>query len=224
MSRAFFALWAVITVSQTLAQTSPPSSSPVRFTVFAARPVANLSFAPRANAAPQNLSFYPTARSPRYEYRGAMPLRFSDAVSGAVVAEAAIPAEVRDALLLFSPIEPVPTTGLRYRISVLDDSAARRGAGELAVINLSGLAINGTVNQQEVTLKTGLNPALAVGRSAKILLHTSVKGRRYQAHADTFALARQERALLILFAPFYKGSLQVQSRLLLDTPPVVAPK
>ena len=39
------------------------------------------------------------------------------------------------------------------------------------------------------------------------------------------ALERNERALLILFPPFYKGSLEVQSRLLVDQPPgTAAPK
>ncbi len=200
-----------------------PAIQSVRFTVFSAKPVTDLAFVPQANAPAQALKFYPTARSPRYEYRGVMPLRFVDAVSGAIVAEATLPLEMRDALLLFSPVAGTPKTGaLRYQVAVLDDSALRHGPGGLAVINLSGLSLTGTVGNQAVTLTPGLNPTLAVGRSAKIALRTTFKNRSYQAYADTVQLTAKQRALLILFPPFYQGSLEVQSRLLIDEPPGAA--
>ncbi len=190
-----------------------------RFTVFSARPVEGVSFSPNLRAAPQKLVFYPTARSPRYEFRGALPLRFTDA-SGAVVAEATVPPEMHDVLLLFSAVEPVPSSGLRYQIAVLDDGAARHGPSGLAIINLSGLALAGTVGRADVVLKSGLNPTLQVSRTAKIMLRTTFKGRSYQSYAGELEMKAAERALLILFPPFYKGSLEVQSRLLIDEPPL----
>lgn len=205
----------------------------VRFTVFSAKPVADVAFVPRANAPSTKLQFQPTARSMRYEYRGAMPLKFVDATSGAVVAEANIPAGMRDALLMFTPIEaaaapsgPAPKAAapaLRYQIAVLDDSATRHAVGGLAIINLSGLALSGTVNGEKITLKAGLNPTMPVGKSAKITLSTVFKNRTYQSYAGTATLGRNERALLILFPPFYAGGLEVQSRLLIDQPPGTAP-
>ncbi|MSU47792.1 MAG: hypothetical protein EXS37_01630 [Opitutus sp.] len=204
-----------------------PALPSVRFTVFSPNPIENVSFVPRVGAAAQKLVFYPTARSPRYEYRGAMPLKFLDSTTGAVVAEATIPAGIRDALLLFSAAAGASEKGIRYQIAVLDDGAVRHGPGGLAIINLSGLALSGTVNQEAVTLIPGLNPTLAVGRSAKIALSTVFKNRTYQSYAATTALKAKERVLLILFPPFYKGSLEVQSRLLVDQPPgsaAAAPK
>lgn len=198
---------------------TPAPPQPVRFTVFSARPIADVSFVPRANTAAQKLVFYPTARSPRYEYRGTAPIRFTEAASGRVVAEASIPADVRDALLLFVPIEPAPASGLRYQISVLDDGAARHGPGGLAIINLSGLALSGTVGPHAVILKAGLNPTLAIGNSARIVLRTAVKNRTYQSYTDAVEMDRSQRALLILFPPYYRGSIEVQSRMLLDEPP-----
>jgi hypothetical protein len=203
----------------------PAGPPPVRFTVFAAKPIANLTFAPRPNTPPQKLQFFPTARSARAEYRGPMPLRFTDAESGAVVAEATIPPGLTDVLLLFSPLPAAPKSGgLRHQVAVLDDSLARHAAGGLAIINLSGLALSGTVNQENVTLAPGLNPTLAVGRSATIALRTQFKGRTYQSYAGSAALKAGERALLILFPPFYAGSLEVQSRLLVDQPGAAAKK
>jgi hypothetical protein len=207
-------------LSGSLFAQAPATGRSLRFTVFAAKPIADVSFAPRPNAAPQKLQFQPTARSPRYEYRGAMPLRFVDP-AGVVVAEASIPPTMRDALLLFTPAEASGGggAGLRYKISVLDDAAARHGAGGLAIINLSGLTLSGSVNAEKVTLKPGLNPTLPIGRSAKVTFTTTARNKTYQSYVSTVTLGRNERALLILFPPFYKGAFEVQSRLLLDQPP-----
>ena len=207
------------------AQTSGAPRS-VRFAVFSAQPIKDVAFSPRSNAAPLKLQFYPTARSPRYEYHGTMPLRFVDATSGTVVAEANIPATIQDALLLFTPLEALasqPSGSLRYQIAVLDDGAVRHAAGGLAIINLTGLSLSGTINKEKITLKAGLNPTLPIGRSAKVTLSTVFRNRTYQSYAGTVNLGAKERALLILFPPFYKGGLEVQSRLLLDQPPAGAP-
>lgn len=202
---------------------APASSPVVRFTVFSAQPPKDVALLSRANAPVQPVKFLPTARSPRYEYRGAMPLRFVDPDTRAVVAEASIPPGLRDPLLLFLPADPSATGAgkMRYQVAVLDDGPARYGPGALAVINLSGLTLQGTINDQAVALKAGLNPAVAVGRSAKVRLTTTSKQRTYQAYAGQVSLGRHDRALLILFPPYYQGSMEVQSRLLVDQP--VAP-
>ena len=62
------------------AQSAAPEQT-VRFTVFSARPAAGLTYVARARQAASPLVLYPTARSPRYEYRGAMPLRITDAAT-----------------------------------------------------------------------------------------------------------------------------------------------
>jgi hypothetical protein len=147
-----------------------------------------------------------------------MPLKFSVGASGEVVAEANIPPDMGDVLLLFTPIEPAPASGVRYRIAVLDDSALRHGPGGLTIINFSGLDLSGLIGAETVALKTGLNPTLSVARTTKILLRTKFKNRSYQSYAGTIELKPGERALLILFPAFYKGSLEVQSRLLVDQP------
>jgi hypothetical protein len=97
--------------------------------------------------------------------------------------------------------------------------AARHGVGGLAIINLSGLALSGSINKDKITLTPGLNPTVTIARSATITLSTPFKNRSYQSYASTVSLGRNERALLILFPPFHKGGLEVQSRLLLDQPP-----
>lgn len=198
----------------------------VRFTVFAAKAPADLGFVPKPGAAPQKLQFYPTARSPRYEYRGPLPLRILDTTNGHVVAEAAIPPGTSDVLLLLTPLAPDAAGGaakLRYQVAVLDDGALRHGPGGLAIINLSGLELSGTVGRENVTLKPGLNPTVALTAPTKIAFTSMFKGRPYPAYSGTVTLKRNERALLLLFPPFYQGSLEAQSRLLIDYPPGLAP-
>ena len=216
--RHLIALTLAIAASVAFAQTPRPGELQLHFTVFSSKPITDLSFVPRLNAPPVKLVFYPTARSPRYEFRGVNPLKIVDG-SGATVGEATVPPEIKNALLLLSTIEPAPATGLKYRVAVLDDGALQHAAGGLAVINFSGLELSGKIDGKDATLKDGLNPTLAVGRTAKIALHTTLKGRTYQSYTENLTLKKNERALLILFPPFYKGSLEVQSRMLVDEPP-----
>jgi hypothetical protein len=197
----------------------------VRFSVFALRPVAGLTFVPRAGAAPVKLALYPTARSPRHEYRGAQPLRLLDQQTGKPVAEAAIPAGMQDVLLLLTPLDAAAAakTGLAYQVSVLDDSWARQGAGGLSVVNLSGLALSGTVGGETVTVQPGLNAARRIASPADVVLETPVKGKPRRAYGGKVTLRPNERALLLIFPPLRPGSPEVQSRLLVDATTVAKP-
>jgi hypothetical protein len=196
---------------------SAPAEQRVRFTVVSARAAAGLAYVPRTGQAATPLVLYPTARSPRYEYRGAMPLRITDAATKIVVAEATVPSEITEALLLLVPIEPAPATGLRFQTYVLDDSAVRQASGTLSILNLSGFALSGMVGDRATSLATGLNVPVAIARSTAVVLRTTVKNRSLQAYAGTVELRRGERALLVLLPPFYRGSAEVQSRLLIDS-------
>jgi hypothetical protein len=207
-------LWSAVRAE---AQVQPEQR--LRFTVFSPRPALGLAFTPRTGAAPQSFAFYPTARSPRYEFRGTMPLRIVEVESGKIVAEANVPPAISDALLILLPVEPTPSTGLRYRVLVLDDGATQQPAGSLAVINLSGLALSGSLGDQPIALTEGLNAPVAVSRAAKLVLRSPGKGRSVQAFASEISLSRNTRGLLLLLPPFYKNSLEVQSRLLIDAAP-----
>jgi hypothetical protein len=194
-----------------------PELLPLRFTVFSARPIADLVFVPGPDAPPVPLTFYPTARSPEYEHRADAPLQFLDRATGAVTAEAIVPSGIRAALLLFIP--QAVDNGPRvqpYQIQIIDDAALQRAAGGLTIVNLSGLALQGSIEGRPITVRPGLNSARRIGDTAAVELSTILNGRRYRSYADTITLAARERALLILFPPFYPGSLEVQGRLLVD--------
>jgi hypothetical protein len=145
-----------------------------------------------------------------------MPLRITDAKTNTVVAEVTVPREISTALILLVPLDPAPAAGLRYQTYVLDDTTARQSAGTLAIINFSGLELAGTCDGKPLALTAGLNAATPLGRSTALTLRTTLKNRTYQAYAGNVELGKNERALLLLLPPFYRGSLEVQSRLLID--------
>jgi hypothetical protein len=201
--------------SRVFAQVVPPARI-VSFTVFAAEPMADLGYVTPAGLVP--LRFYPTARSPRYEHRGRQPLRLVRLPGGEPVAEVPIPAAWRDALLLLTR-RAAGSGGFRYEVTPLDDGPGQRAAGQVQMLNLSGLDLMGELNGRRISLDAGLNPALAAGRSARLVLRTTFRGRSYLSWHDTITLAPSGRALLILFPPFLSGSVEVQTRVLLDEPP-----
>ena len=69
-----------------------------------------------------------------------------------------------------------------------------------------------------MTLFSGINVPLPVGRSASINLRTPFRDRTYQAYTETLLLQESDRALLLLLPPYHRGSLEVQSRVLTDSP------
>jgi hypothetical protein len=235
--RYLIQLWLVIWPSGLLLAAVNPAASlqavpelTVRFTVFSAVPVDGLSFVPGPDAPPVPVTFYPTARSRQYLYRGSNPLRFYRALTNdpaadpapSLAAEVMLPSALHDVLLLFASIAPAPAEGPSYRVFVLDDGLGH-APGSMTIINFSGLALDGDIAGKAARLGNGLNPAFTIGRSATIVLRTWFKNRSYQSYADTVELGRGERALLILFPPYRPGSLEVQSRLLLDEPVVMPP-
>lgn len=197
---------------------APVAGQVVRFTVFGLRSPGEVAFTPKVGAAPQKLRFYPTARSPRYEYRGPMPLRFVEPETNTVIAEVTVPPGSAEVLLVFSPSDEKSPGSRRAQVAVVEDSFARHPAGTVTILNLSGRTLTGTVNDRIVTLEPGLNQPVTAGRSAAVRLTTTVRGRVVQSYAGTAALGRDERALLVLFPPFNPGSAEVQGRLLVDKP------
>lgn len=228
-SRGWFwrvAAWALALASiGSAAAAQAPTAAPLRFSILALRPVAGLAYVPRPGAAAEKVVLNPTARSPRYEYRGSQPLRLTELATGKAVAEATIPAGMQEVLLVLIPVEAATAarTGLSHQVAVMDDSWSRLGAGHLSIVNLSGLALEGTVGSEAVTLQPGLNPARKLGGPTEVVLRAPVKGRAVRAFGGRVELRRNERALLLLFPPLRKGSVEVQSRWLIDTAPAAKP-
>ena len=190
----------------------------VSFTVFCSEPTPTLAYIPYPDAATVPLAFYPTARSPQYSYGGPVPLQLFEMTTGRVVAEINFPAEVRTALLILTPDKTRPGETSRYQVRVVDDGTLTHAPGELLVLNISGLTLSGTINRRSVALQDGINAPIGVGESATINLRTRFKDRSYQAYADTIPLGPSGRALLLLLPPYHRGSLEVQSRVLVDSP------
>lgn len=187
----------------------------LRFTVFSPRPPGEAAYVAAPGQAPTRLRFYPLARSPRYDYRGPAPLRFIAPRDLALLAEAEIPAGLTSALIILLSDEKVAG---RWRTIVLDDGDARFRAGQLVLVNLSGLELEGTLNERPLKPVPGSNPPLPVPRTSQLVLRTSARGATYQALTTELNLAEGERALLLLLPPLRAGTFAVQHRLLVDRP------
>ncbi len=186
----------------------------IRFGVFALRPIKSLGFVPAPNAAPQPLEFYPTARSPEYVAVVTGPLTFVDSETGRVVAEVGFPPNLTKALLVFVPNRP--GRGAGFEVLVIDDAQGASGVGQLSILNLSGLELHGALGRRAIRLGAGLQQLGAIRGAEKIELRATHAGREFRAYTDQVAVRGEERALLILFPPFYAGSLEIQGRLLVD--------
>lgn len=194
---------------------SPAAPVTLRFTVFSPRPPGEAAYVPAPGQAPARLRFHPLARSPRYDYRGPPVVRFIAPRDRALLAEAEIPAGLTSALIVLLPDERAAG---RWRTIVLDDAETRFRTGQLVLVNLSGLELEGTLNERPLKPVPGPNPALAVPRTSQLGLRTSARGATFQALTTELNLADGERALLLLLPPLRPGTFVVQHRLLLDRP------
>ncbi|MEO8866483.1 MAG: hypothetical protein ABI420_15780 [Opitutaceae bacterium] len=190
----------------------------INFTVFAAAPVATLEYQPLPAAASVPLVFYPTARSQRYSYAGPEALIFRHALTGAVMAQITVPSDVKEALFILVAQKPSATSRDIFSVHVIDETLFRRAPDSLTILNLSGLPLAGTVNGNACVLSAGLNAAVRVGGVAAVTLRTPFRSRSYQAYAETIPVRNSTGALLVLLPPYRAGSLEVQSRVLLDNP------
>ena len=205
-----------------VAASAQPADAPVRkiaFTVFATEPGEHVAYVPYPGATPVPLAFFPTARSPHYLHRGPETMHFYDSVTGEPVASVAVPPAIRTALFIFTANDAPESE--RYRVQVVDEDMARSPPGTLRILNLSGLQLTGTINRRQVALREGLNGPMRVGASASVLLRTPFRDRSYQAYAETIPLGASGRGLLLLLPPYRRGALEVQSRVLLDSPATV---
>lgn len=213
--------FAVLTGLLVRAQEQKAEGLDLQFTVFAGSTVGSLGYLqpqPKGPPLVRPVTFYPMARSPRYVYRGPTPLEFVDLGSKAVVAIADIPPAMHNPLLIFSGRADAGG-GTAQQVLVIDDSTLAHGADGVAILNLSGLILTGTIGRHSIQLLEGWNPPISIRGSTPVQLRTDFRGRSYQSFADRISVKAGERALLILLPPYYKGALDVQARLLIDEIP-----
>jgi hypothetical protein len=194
---------------------SPSGAVPLRFTVFSPRPPKEAAYVAAPGQPPTRLRFHSLARSPRYEYRGPATLRFIAPQDRAPLAEAEIPAGVANALVVLLPEEKAAG---RWRAIVLEDGETRFRPGQFIILDLSGLELEGTLNERPLKLVPGPNPAQPAPRTSQLVLRARSRGAAYQALSTDWNLAEGERALLLLLPPLRAGTFAVQHRLLVDRP------
>ena len=183
-------LLAVTTSFCAFAEEAKPKEFDLRFTVFAGSSIADLGFVqhpPKGPPVTTSVTFYPMSRSPQYRYRGPMPLEFIDTTNKNVVATVTIPDEMTTPLFIFTA-KAASAGESKYQVLIIDDSLVAHRPQGLAILNLSGLALEGSVNRRPVTLRAGLNDVISVGGSTSVQFRTEFRGKSYLAFSDTVSV------------------------------------
>ena len=197
----------------------------VEFSVFCRQRLEGLKFI-NAEGRTEALRFYSSSRSPKYNYRGTSPIKIfrERVVSGALqptaieripVAEARIPPSARKLLLVFLA-EPRPA-GLQYIVHSFDDSLANLPAGHIAIFNLSGFTLHGSIGNRPVLLKAGPSFSYPLqGDFIDLRFGTYFGDRFRQTYLSPVILNNNQRAILFFYPPYLKGSPEIQPRLLIQ--------
>lgn len=187
------------------------------FTVFSSDRIVDLGYLKpaRVGSTTVPVQFFPTERSPRYQYRGPVPLEFVNVKTGQVVASVTPPLEMTHPLFIFSS----RSGGEKFDIFVVDDSSAGMGPKGVTILNFSNMEHTGKLGKTSISVAKGLNPTIPLDGSSRIQLQTVFKGRPFASLDDNLGVTRGQRALLFLLPPFNKGALDVQYRILIDEPP-----
>ncbi len=197
----------------------------VEFSVYCMQRIEGLKFT-NAEGRTKALRFYSSSRSPKYQYRGTSPIKIfrERVVSGALqptaieripVAEAQILPSARQLLLVFIA-DPRPA-GLQYIVYSFDDSLANLPAGYVAIFNLSGFTLHGSIGSRPVLLKAGPSISYPLRGDFTDLRFGTYFGDRFrQTYLSPVILTDNQRAILFFYPPYLKGSPEIQPRLLIQ--------
>jgi hypothetical protein len=202
--------------TQAGAASGGPATEDVRFRVFSLRPMGNLVFRSEPEMHVLPLEFHPTARSPEYRAAAGQRVSFLDAATGIELAAVTLPTETTQVLLVFVPKGSGANSPAECKVFVVDEAPDAAPAGRLAILNLSGLELHGVLNRRRLEVGRGWQDAGPAHGVVRLELQSTLAARDYRAYSERLEVTGNERPLLVLFPPFYPGSLEVQGRLLVE--------
>lgn len=211
----------------------------IDFSVFSYRRPDDIKYFTDAETS-KEISFYSGARSPEYAYEGAPVITFfkefevdpvfdpkengnpenlEPLIERIPVGQAIIPEGVKNALLVFFPSRSrdAGKAGKYYNIFVIDDSSSALRESQMLVLNASGINLVSKVDAESFVAGPGLHGPFRLSGLTKIQMATRVRDELIQAFLGEVELDAGERAILILYPPKLRGSVEVQARLLVDT-------
>jgi hypothetical protein len=205
------------------AANATPGASPVEatvrtitFRVFAAERIPPMEYEPTSLGDRKPVLFYPTAFSPRYVYKGEGPIRFFRRGVSAPVLELNPPPELNEIVIMWLNTTPGSDAGPLGNVRVLDDAVLHRPLGTASILNVSGLSLRGVWDGKPIAIDEGLSALTSRSSAGTLELRTYFKNRWYPSYRETIEVRQGERALLLLLPPIRRGSLEVQSRWLVD--------
>jgi hypothetical protein len=214
MARFIGLTLATLVVSLGLSSTSGASDPRrVAVTVFSPEPISSVGFRSDRDAPIQPLTFYPTARSSPHIVRSD-EIEFVDTDTERVIGRGVLPEGAHQVLFLLLRKIRSPASSWEIRAIIDDDSGESHG--NLRVLNYSGLQFDGSIDGHEISMSEGDDTTLIIGKDPQVTLRTKFKSSQHTCFAETLSIPSGTRAVLLLLPPYRRGSLDVQSRLLID--------
>ncbi|GEM_PF-3016066 len=178
------------------------------------------------------MGFRSSGRSLKYEYRGILPLVFfeetpaptpenPDNVTRTPVAVATPPENIENVIFLFSKNPRYPEAGQKYLVDWVDLDHEKIPAGHITIFNTLPLTIRGGVAQdgdqppEVISVSRGINSPIKISPKATVLLtlETEEDGL-LRAYEDTIYCEPDERVLLVIFPPRFRGSYKLGSKII----------
>ena len=233
MAGSFRYLTVVLAVSfginSGLGQIPQPERLAVEFTVFGYRLLRGIQYLDSKGRV-QELRFLNSGRSQTYRYEGPNPIVFYRGIAapgmfgeradagGVAVGRVRIAPTMKRPLLIFFPKAGRREGREEYRIVPFDDSLRNFPRGSIVFYNATGVAMEGYVGQERVTLKLGSSEPIKIPYSIRVQYYLLHAGEYFQTFEGSIRCASNERLLLFFLAPLVQGSSEVQYRLLRDSP------
>lgn len=233
-----FSLWALAAAQLTFAQSSKSTTLDFDFTIMATERVRNLAYVqlkPEARANPRpsaaDFNIIPVrvnsqGRSDLYHYEGPAPMRFvlingqaPDQAVSRVVATINQAASNQRTFVVLAPSESDD-----FGIMTVDDSESAFPVRHARLLNLSGLAVSGSLDGKLFALpaEPKTNNPVAIDASVRLGVTYERLGRPVVVFDQTLDVAENERLLLVFLPPFRPGA-DVRTRVVRDQL-VVTPK
>jgi hypothetical protein len=202
----------------------------IEFTVYGQYPLRGVEYLPTGEMAiaagtqaeaPRAIETHSLSRRGPYNFTGGSVIRFRETATGQEVASVRIPENSDKWLLVFvrNPLHKTdPQKNPKYLIYPFDDSLARFPGNSLIFLNISGKALEGSLNGNRIKLGKGESGRFRIQKSLPISLWMrDFSGDRYiPAHINTYYFEPEHRYLIVLFPPALRGSADLDVRFLVE--------
>jgi hypothetical protein len=176
-------------------------------------------FMPSPDRTPVEIQFFSTARSQTHSYFGSpiMDLLVKDSrtASGFLrIARADLRNTLSKSLIVIRKAEDADQ---QYEAVSVRDDATAFPSNSIIIDNRSGMELAIKLGDEAKILRTGKNPPMRLGGSSRMEVIAEVRGRLLTAYSRSLRIPEEGRVMLFLLPPKFRGSIELETRVLVDS-------